>query len=249
MKGALRLFYPPQCLACGDSVDTDGGLCGHCWGEARFIAGLACDCCGAPLPDDGSGVVDDGPVGTDCGAAICDDCLHAPPAWQRGRAVMTYGGTGRSLVLALKHGDRADLAPALGRWLAEAAGPLIRPGMIVAPVPVHWRRLMRRKYNQAELLSAQLARLRGLPHCPGLLTRLRHTPGQDHRSVAERYDNLDGAIGVAPALANVARGKPVLLVDDVMTSGASLNACTQALIEAGAGPVSVVVLARAVRND
>ncbi|MDO5630812.1 MAG: ComF family protein [Paracoccus sp. (in: a-proteobacteria)] len=240
MKGALRLLYPPQCLGCGDGVSEDGGLCPDCWRETRFITGTCCTRCGAPLPDDGTGIAD---------LAICDECLRTPRPWRAGRAAMVYTGTGRGIVLALKHGDRADLAPALAGWLSRAAAPLIRPGMIVAPVPIHWRRLLKRKYNQAELLSAGLARLRGLDHIPDLLTRPRHTEGQDHKGVSDRFANIAGSLTVPHRRARTVQGRAVLLVDDVMTSGATLTEAANALIDAGSGPVSVVTLARAVKQD
>lgn len=242
MKGALRLIYPPQCLSCGEGVAEEGALCPDCWREARFITGTACGRCGVPLPDDGTG------AGAGAGG-LCDDCMVIARPWRQGRAAMVYSGTGRKLVLALKHGDRADLAPALAGFVAQAAAPLIRPDMIVVPVPVHWRRLMRRKYNQAELLSSALAPRLGLDHAPDLLRRIRATEAQDHRSVADRFDNVQGVIAVNRRAIGRVQGRAVLLVDDVMTSGATLAACADALRGAGAGPVSVAVLARAVKND
>ena len=242
MKGALRLFYPPQCLSCGEGVGQEGALCPICWREAQFITGLCCDRCGVPLPDDGTGL-------TTAPDTLCDACLMTPRPWRQARAALVYGGTGRSLVLALKHGDRPDLAPALAGWMSRAAAPLIRPGMAVVPVPIHWRRLMRRKYNQSELLAAHLGTLRGLDHLPELLVRDRHTESQDHRGVADRHANVAGAIRVSPRRAAQVRGRAVLLVDDVMTSGATLGEAARALTAAGSGPVAAVVLARAVRND
>lgn len=242
MKGALRLIYPPQCLGCGEPVGDDGGLCPTCWAEAEFISGTACSRCGTPLPDEGLGQDD-----TE-GALICDDCLARARPWVRGRAALVYRGTGRKLVLMLKHGDRLDLAPALGDWTARAAVSLVRPDMVVVPVPVHLRRLAKRKYNQAALLSARVAQVHGLTHLPQALRRTRYTPMQDHGSVADRFANVEDAITVAPRQAARLQGRAVLLVDDVMTSGATLAAAANALRAAGSGPVSVLVLARAVKD-
>lgn len=242
MKGALRLIYPPQCLGCGTGVGDEGGLCPDCWRETRFVTGLCCDRCGAPLPDDGAAI---GPAS----GILCDDCIVIARPWRQGRAALVYGGAGRSMILALKHGDRPDLAPPLAGWLSRAAAPLIRPGMIVAPVPLHWRRLMKRKYNQAELLAVHLARARALPCLPDLLIRDRHTEGQDHKGVSDRFANVAGAIRVNRRRAGQMQGRAVLLIDDVMTSGATLAASADALIAAGSGPVSVAVLARAVKSD
>ena len=216
-------------------------LCPDCWRETRFLGGSCCDLCAAPLPDDGSGAPEQG--------LICDDCLTTRRPWQRGRAAFFYGGAGRRLVLALKHGDRPDLAPALAHWLSQAVAPLILPGMIVAPVPLHLRRLLKRRYNQSALVSARVARAQGLDHLPDLLLRQRHTEGQDHRTVSDRFANIAGALAVNPRYAQTVQGRAVLLIDDVMTSGATLAAASQALLDAGSGPISVAVLARAVKDD
>lgn len=242
MKGGLRLIYPPQCLGCGAPVGDDGGLCPVCWAETEFITGCACSRCGVPLPDEGLGE-DEAEA-----ALICDDCLARARPWVRGRAALVYRGTGRKLVLMLKHGDRLDLAPALGDWVARAAVPLLRPEMVVVPVPVHLRRLATRKYNQAALLSARVAQVHGLTHLPQALRRVRHTPMQDHGGVEDRFANVAEAIAVAPRQAARVQGRAVLLVDDVMTSGATLAASAEALRAAGSGPVSVLVLARAVKD-
>lgn len=239
LKGALRLVYPPQCLGCGAAVAEEGGLCAGCWREAAFITGAACHRCGVPLPDAGLGAVED---------LVCDDCAVTARPWDRAAAALVYAGTGRTLALALKHGDRPDLAPALGRWLAVAATPLLAPDMVVVPVPVHPRRLLKRRYNQAALLAGQVARAHGLVHRPSALRRLRHTPMQDHRGVTDRFANQHGAIAVAAREASRLAGRPVLLVDDVMASGATAAAAAEALAIAGAGPVSVAVLARAVKD-
>lgn len=238
MQAALRLVYPAQCLMCDALVEEDFALCPDCWKDTPFIAGLVCDACGTPLPGEDPGL-----------AILCDDCLAIARPWERGRAAMLYQGRGREIVLALKHGDRLDLARPAARWLARAAAPLIRPGMVVAPVPLHWLRLLRRRYNQAALLSAALARGTGLAHVPDLLCRTRRTPTQDGRDRQGRFANLSEAIAVTPRQAKAIAGRPVLLVDDVMTSGATLAAAAEACLAAGAAEVSVVVLARVAKAD
>ena len=152
------------------------------------------------------------------------------------------------MVLALKHGDRPDLAPALAGWLAQAASPAAQPGMVVIPVPLHPARLMRRRYNQAALVAGGVARRLDLPHLPQALRRVRNTPMQDHRGLEERFSNQAGAFAVPPASRALLVGRPVLLVDDVMASGATLTAASEVLAEAGTGPVTVAVIARAVKD-
>jgi predicted amidophosphoribosyltransferase len=234
LQGFLRAIYPPQCLGCEELVEREFALCPDCWRDTPFVAGLCCDRCGIPLPgQEAPGTI-----------ILCDDCLRIARPWARGRAVMMYQGKGRTLVLGLKHGDRTDLAHPAGGWLARAAAPLLLPGMIVAPVPLHWLRLAKRRYNQSALLSAALARETGLAHVPDLLLRRRATPSQDGRSRDGRFANLAQALSVHPRHAARIEGRPVLLVDDVMTSGATLAAGADALLAQGASAVHVVVLAR-----
>lgn len=237
LQAALRLVYPAQCLTCDTLVDEDFGLCPSCWRDTPFVSGLVCDACGTPLP------------GEDPGHSIlCDDCLTVARPWTRGRAALLYRDNGRAIVLALKHGDRLDLARPAVKWLAKAAAPLVLPGMIVAPVPLHWLRLLRRRYNQSALLSQGLAAAAGLHHIPDLLRRTRRTPTQDGRDRTGRFANLAEAIAVTPRHAGAVAGRQVLLVDDVMTSGATLAAAAEACLAAGAAEVAVVVLARVAKD-
>lgn len=236
-RAALHLAYPPQCLSCGALVASDFGLCGACWRETPFLVGPVCEFCGAGLPGDRA---EEG--------LICDDCTAEAPPWSRGRAAMGYGGKGRAMILALKHGDRLDLARAGAIWLHRAALPILRSGMLVAPVPLSRWRLITRRYNQAALLSAGLARRAGLEHCPDLLVRRRHTGSQGGHDRAARFANLAGAMAPHPRRGARAKGRHVLLVDDVMTSGATLAAAAGACLAAGAAEVSVAVLARVAKD-
>lgn len=237
LQSVIHALYPPQCASCGALAESDFALCGTCWRDAHFIGGLTCDHCGTPLP------------GEDRGEEIlCDDCLRIARPWVQGRAVILYRDVGRRLVLALKHGDRAELARPVGAWMARVAKVMIRDGMIVVPVPLHRWRLFRRRYNQAALLSARLAAEAGLDHLPDALIRTRATRPLDGHSRDARFAALDGAIRAHPRHAHRLRGRSVLLVDDVMTSGATLAAATGALHAAGADQVFVQVLARVAKD-
>lgn len=237
IRAGVRMAYPPQCLGCGGRVDSAFGLCGPCFAETHFIGGALCDACGTPLPGD------EGPE-----RLACDACLASPRPWSRGRAALLYGGTGRRLVLALKHGDRAEVARAAAPWLARAAAPLLAPGTLVVPVPLHLLRLLRRRSNQSALLAAALGRATGHEVIHDALRRRAATPSLDGRSRAERFAALDGALAVRPARAERLEGARVLVVDDVMTSGATFAAATEALLAVGAGEVCVLALARVARD-
>ncbi|WP_081533225.1 ComF family protein [Rhodovulum sp. P5] len=238
IQSALRLVYPPRCVSCGDLVERDFALCPRCWGEMGFLSGLVCDSCGVPLPGEDSG-----------GPDYCDECLTRPRPWTRGRAAFLYRDRARALVLAFKHGDRTDLARPAADWMLRAAGLILQPGMLAAPVPLHRWRLLSRRYNQSALLSARIAGRAGLEHVPDLLRRIRRTAVQDGMGVEARYANIDGALAVTPRHQDRLRDRQVLLVDDVMTSGATLTAAAEACFAAGAADVRILVLARVAKAD
>lgn len=240
LQSLIDAVLPPQCLSCRVAVAEQGGLCPACWRATPFIAGLVCDACGIPLP---------GEEAAERAAVLCDDCLAIARPWRQGRAALLYADNGRRLVLALKHADRLDLVRPLAGWMLRAAGPILSPGMLVAPVPLHWLRLLSRRYNQAALLAAALARAAGLEHCPDLLVRRRRTGSQDGRSRAARFAALTGAIAAHPRRRHRLKGRAVLIVDDVMTSGATLAAAAEAALAAGAASVAVVALARVAHRD
>lgn len=232
---ALRdAIWPVTCMTCDTRVQASGGLCPDCWSATPFITGAACNLCGVPLPGEA-----DGP-------ARCDDCLTLARPWDEGRAALVYAGGGRRIALAFKHGDRTDMASGLARWMHRAARDLVDAETLFVPVPLHRWRLLRRRYNQAALLANELARLSGGTVAPMALRRTRQTAGQDHRSVADRFENMAGAIAVAPD-AQIA-GRHVVVVDDVLTSGATMAACADALRAAGAKRVTALVLARVAKD-
>ena len=237
LQALLHLIYPPQCLTCGARVTSDFGLCGDCWRDTPFITGLVCQHCGVPLP------------GEDRQAdVLCDDCLTIARPWSAGRAALMYKDNARKLILALKHGDRLDLARPAAEWMFKAAQPMLIQDMLVVPIPLHWMRLVKRRYNQAALLSSRIAGMAKLDHCPDLLQRSRNTGSQDGLGRDGRFANMSGALTLHGKRAAKVDGRHVLLVDDVMTSGATLAAGAEACIAAGAIGVSVLVMARVAKE-
>lgn len=234
-RTVLDALLPPRCLACGGLALEPGALCPPCWERVDFIAAPLCACCGLPFE------IDPGP------GALCAGCMAEPPRFGRARAVFRYDEHGRRLVLGFKHADRLDMAPTFARWLARAGTALLADADLVAPVPLHWTRLFLRRYNQAALLANGVARVAGLRAAPDLLTRRRRTPSQGGLGREQRQRNVRGAFAVRDPAA--VAGRRVLLVDDVLTTGATASACAMALNRAGAASVDVLTLARVVRVD
>lgn len=234
-RGAMMLArdaaLPTQCLSCRAPVAGDG-LCAACWTRVSFIARPYCERLGTPFPLDGG----EGQLSME---AIAD-----PPAFNRARAVARYDDVARSLVHALKYHDRMDLAPAMGRWMARAGADLFDGADALIPVPLHWRRRWSRRYNQSGALAKAIGREHEMPVLHRALRRNRRTAQQMGLSRKERATNVRGAFRVAEREA--VAGKRLILVDDVLTTGATVEACTAALLRAGAVRVDVLVFARVV---
>lgn len=235
---AVRLLYPPLCVTCGEEIENDHGLCSQCWTDTFFIRGAICDSCGRPLP--GQEAAPD---------LTCESCARTPPFWDRGRAAILYEGAGRRATLSLKHGDRLDVAKTVSKWMVEAGRDLLANDPVLVPVPLHWTRMLKRKYNQAAVLSSELARFTRLDHIPDALVRTKRTKMQKGMTREERFDNQAAAIEVSQKRVEMMSGRSVLLVDDVLTTGATLSACTAVCLQNGAATVNVLVLARVARLE
>ncbi len=231
-RAVVDAVLPPRCLACGATVGEPDALCGQCWSAMTFFAPPWCAMCGLPFPH---------PMGA---GAMCADCARGGRSWQRARAVMRYDKSSRGLVLGLKH-DRTDLAPALGQWMQRAGADLLAGADFLMPVPLHWTRLLSRRYNQAALLAHAIHRAGGPPVAADWLVRRRRTPSQGRLGPLARARNVGGAFALKPGRS--IKGKRLVLVDDVLTTGATVEECARVLRRGGAAFVGVLTLARALR--
>lgn len=229
----LNIALPPLCLACRQLV-SEKGLCAACWGKLSFIAPPYCERLGIPFAyDPGPGV-------------LSMQALADPPSYQRARAAVRYDEVARTLVHALKYGDRLELAPLMGRWIARAGHELLAQADALVPVPLHWRRLWMRRFNQSTLLAKAISHASGVPITETALKRVKATTQQVGLSKSERAQNVQGAFRVPPESKPAIKGRRFILVDDVLTSGATVDACARRLLRAGAANVDVLVFARVV---
>ena len=232
-KLALDVALPTLCVACREPVDGDG-VCAGCWAKLSFIAPPFCPRLGIPFVYD---------PGSDM---LSMEAIANPPAYARARAALRYDDVARTLVHALKYRDRTDLAPAMGRWMARAGHELLDDADVLVPVPLHWRRAWGRRYNQSGALARVIERQTGVRMAPEALRRIRPTEQQIGLSRTQRASNVQGAFKVATDRQSLITGRRVVLVDDVLTSGATVDACARALLRAKAASVDVLVFARVV---
>ncbi len=231
-RGLLDILLPPRCLGCSSVLAGEVALCAPCWSQVRFIEAPCCASCGRPFDfafsDNGQ----------------CVSCFARPPLFQTARAVLVHEGKGRDLVHAFKYSDRLDAAQTFGLWMTRAGAAQCQDADFVIPVPLHWTRFLRRRFNQAAELARVIGHLSGRPVKVHLLKRKRATPSQVGLSARARRRNVAGAFTLSRGAQDIIRGRRVVLVDDVMTTGATLEACTRLLVSAGVARVDVLTLSR-----
>lgn len=235
LRALADMVFPPACLCCRQSTETPGALCASCWSQMRFIERPFCDRLGTPFAMD---------LGND--GLLSPEAVSNPPVFARARAVAHFDdGPVRQLVHRLKYYDRMELAKPLGHWMARAGSGILVEAELIVPVPLHRRRLAARKFNQANALAQAISAQCGVPVDPFILTRVKATPPQVGLSRTQRALNMQGAFRIAEGMDSRIEGRAIVLVDDVMTSGATANAASRALLRAGARRVDVLVFARA----
>jgi len=227
---ALDAVLPPRCLACQEPMAPPGGLCPDCWPMVRFLTDPLCQRCGIPMENTGE--------------SVCAHCLAEPPGYGQARAAFVYEEGSRDLILRLKHADALAGVPVLSHWLQRPGAAMLRRADWLVPVPLHWRRLFQRRYNQSAELARALARISGVPALPDGLVRMRRTPSQGGLSRRQRQRNVRDAFAVPARHRSRIAGRQIVLIDDVMTTGATASACAAALLAAGAAGVDALCLAR-----
>ncbi len=232
-RTALDIALPTLCIACREPV-AGVGVCAACWTQLSFIERPYCPRLGIPFVYD---------PGSDM---LSMEAIANPPAYQRARAAVRYDDIAKVLVHALKYQDRTDLAPAMGRWMARAGAELLETADVLIPVPLHWRRGWSRRYNQSGALARVIAAQSGVPVAPDALKRVRPTRQQVGLSRNDRARNVQGAFKVATDRTNRIQNRRIVLIDDVLTSGATVDACARVLLRAKAAQVDVLVFARVV---
>jgi ComF family protein len=229
-RGLLDLLLPPSSLD-GEAA-LSGGMAASAFAKVTFLDDPVCDGCGLAM------------AYAEAALTRCPACLAKPRAFQRARAACLYDEHSRDLVLKLKHADRPELAGLFARWLSRAAVDLLAEADAVVPVPVHRARLLSRRYNQAAEIARPLARLAGLSYLPDALVRKRDTASQGGKSASGRRRNVAAAFAVPETRRRQVDGRRIVLVDDVLTTGATAEGCARALLAAGAASVTLSVVAR-----
>lgn len=228
------MVLPHTCGLCREVMNSGQSLCADCWGGLQFIARPHCDCCGLPF------AFDLGP------GALCAKCVEKRPSFTAARAALKYDDHSKQMILAFKHGDKIHLRGLLAKFLYQSGKDVLQGANLIAPVPLHWWRMVKRKYNQAALLSSEIANYSGLDHEAHLLLRKKRTVPHENMSRDEREKNVRAAFTVNPKHTDSVKGKIIVLVDDVMTSGATVNECAKTLLKQGVAEVRVLTLARVV---
>lgn len=232
----IDLVLPPTCPGCGAQVVDAQTLCAACWSRITFLGAACCDACAHPF---------DYEVAEH---TLCGACARSAPPFDRARAAVLYDERSRDLVLGFKHADRTDAALLYAKWMLSAGHHLVADADVIVPVPLHWTRLFARRYNQAALLAHGIGKLGHTPVLADAMMRKRKTPSQGRLGRLARARNVQGAFAVTPRHRLKLKGKRVLLVDDVYTTGATLRTAAKVLKRAGCAGVDVLVLARVVRG-
>ncbi|MBU6475165.1 MAG: ComF family protein [Alphaproteobacteria bacterium] len=239
LAAAVDVLLPPRCLATGEIVDAPGMVSAAVWPQLQFIEAPFCKTCGMPFNFE---IV----PGNDI---LCAACMEREPVFDAARAAVVYNDISRKMILAFKYGDRLHAVKTFAPWMLRAGRGLIDRADCIIPVPLHNRRLRERRFNQSALLAREIASRSGRVFVPDMLLRTRHTVPQQGLNYKERGQNVKGAFALGKKHLTRIAGKNILLVDDVYTSGATLNECARVLKNADAASVGVLTVAKVTREE
>ena len=228
----LDVIYPPQCLSCRSLVSQKGNLCSDCWEDIHFLSSPQCDRCGVPFEFE----VAEG--------MLCGNCIAKEPSYLKARAVFKYDDSSRALITGFKYSDKLHISDHFAKWMIRVGREFIENADFIVPVPLHRIRLFMRRYNQSALLARSLSVSSGVDVCNDMLVRRKNTPPQAGLLFKQRVLNVRGAFKVNPKYEGRILGRNIILVDDVMTTGATIEACAKVLKKAGAASVNVLTVAR-----
>ena len=234
----LKIVLPRRCMQCRTLLQEQGYVCAACWVQLTFITAPLCHCCGIPLelsPE------------THHAELLCGACCQEQPLYHQARASLVYDEVSKPFILAFKHGDALHPLPAMADWMHRAGNEILGRSDMLIPVPLHWRRLVKRHYNQAALLAQKVSALSGVRVESTLLTRVKNTPSQGHLTREQRQENVKNVFKIKDGKQALLNQKVITLIDDVYTSGATVNACATVLLKAGAKEVNILTLARVAR--
>ncbi len=234
----IDMILPPRCIVSGDIVDTQGMLSAEAWSRLNFISEPQCNRCGFPFDFD-DGAINEG--------NICLGCSKSPPKYNKARSALVYDDASRDIILGFKHGDQTQSVPTFIPWLMRSGGAILEVSDYIIPVPLHRTRLIKRRFNQAGLIAQYLSKEAHVPVMLDGLLRHRSTQTQGHLNTVERKKNVKNAFTVNPKQREKLKNKKVLLIDDVYTTGATVEECTKALMKLGVADVNILTLARVVK--
>lgn len=230
----LNILLPPRCIACGVQVQEAHNVCGVCWKELEFISDPRCGSCGFPLEE-----------GAKTGS-MCGYCIQHTPPYDAGISILAYNNISKKLISEFKYADRQHGLPRFVQWMSSFGRPVLESADIIAPVPMHWRRMLARSFNQSALLASAIAKKHKISYQPQLLRRVKHIPPQASLTRKQRLKNIKGAFILNARYKGRLKDKHIVLIDDVITTGATMKECAKALKKSGAAKVSFLTLARVV---
>lgn len=238
-RQVIDFILPARCAVTGDVVDTQGALSPSAWGQLNFITAPMCQSCGLPF--------DYAAAETPANSMVCVSCSAHPPPYSAARSVLVYDDASRDLILRFKHADQLHLVVNFVHWMKQAAGDMLAQADYLVPVPLHTRRLMERRYNQAAVISNRLSAVTGIPSRPDLLIRRKATHSQGLLGYKDRHQNVKNVFAVPQAALDMVEGASIVLIDDVLTSGATVKECSKTLLKAGAADVKVLTVAKTLK--